>query len=247
MNNSRIQELLHGNLDGFGTVPGRRANVRRVDTIVAIPLAQIRPDPDNARRHFDPEALQALADDMKRHGQMQNAVVWLDSTTGEYQLIAGERRLRAAKLAGLETLMCHVVPRELSQDIRQEMALAENLSRCDLKPTEVAAHWKKCMERWGCTTRDLAARVGVAQSTVSKRLALLKLDAETQRAVDAGEVKQTHAAASTSKRRHRPARRGQRGVLELAAGTIRVRRGQTLEALAAELAAHLAGEKRDAA
>jgi len=238
MNTDKVAELLKSHQSAFaGTVPPRGA-VKAVSNVVAVPLEQIRPDANNARKAFDADELAALADDIKRHGQLQNAVAFQDRTTGEYHLIAGERRWRACKLAGVPTLICQIVPREIESDIRDEMAFAENMSRSQLRPTEVAAHWKRLLDRWGCTTRELAARIGVAQSTVSKRLALLKLDAAGQAAVDAGTVKRTDAVATTQRKRATGEKKT-RGVLELNAGTVKVKRGRTLAELHAELTARL--------
>ena len=238
MTTDRVAELLRSHQSAFaGTVPARGA-VKTVSNVVAVPLEQIRPDANNARKLFDPDELQALADDIKRHGQLQNAVAFQDRTTGEYHLIAGERRWRACKLAGVPTLVCQIVPREIENDIRDEMAFAENMSRSQLRPTEVAAHWKRLLDKWGCSTRELAARIGVAQSTVSKRLALLKLDNDTQTAVDAGTVKRTNAVATTQRKRATVEKKP-RGVLELNAGTVKLKRGRTLAELHAELSARL--------
>jgi ParB/RepB/Spo0J family partition protein len=246
MNQSRIDQLLAGNADSFGTATPPRNAHKRPDNVLQIPVEKFRPDPENARTVFDPDELAALADDMQRHGQMQNVVAWLDMSTGEYQLIAGERRWRAAQLATIPTLVCLVVPRELSAEIKSEMSVAENMCRANLKPTEVAKHWKMLMQRWGCSARGLATRVGVAPSTVSKTLSLLKLDGETQQRVDAGKQHKTHALQS--QRTPRGERtgvgrgRGPRGVHTFAAGTVKLKRGQTLADLVAEIHATTAGD-----
>lgn len=243
MNNERVRQILDGNTAGMGAIP-QRTHTKRADTVTLVPVEMFRPDPNNARKDFNADELAALAEDLRRHGQIQNVVAFYDETTGQYELVAGERRWRAAPAAGLKHLMCLIVPRELADDVRAEIAFAENMCRVELKPTEVAAHWRTLMDRWKCSTRELAARVGVSQSTVSKRLALLKLDPDTQRDVDAGTVKRTAAVAATAKRRNRAgtAKRTPRGVFELAAGTVRVRRGHTVAQLAAELAALVAAQ-----
>ena len=227
-------EILAGARNGFGAGITRAGTL--ADNVFRVPVGQIEPDPENARQHFDAEELQSLADNMNRHGQLKNAVAWVRGD-GRYQLVAGERRLRAAKLAGIPTLNVLVLPRGMAEETRQEMAFAENMARSELKPTEVARHWKTLMERWGITGSELAARIGVSQSTVSKRLALLKMDTDTQRAVDAGAVKATHALEGTRRSRRGAKRRAPRGVFELAAGTLKLRRGHTLADAVAELAA----------
>lgn len=233
--NSKVQELLTGARGNY-VIPQRAQRAVATD-VQKIPLSQITPDPDNARKTFDADELAALAEDLKRHGQMQNAVVFELDTPGAFQLVAGERRWRACQLAGLPSLLCLVLPRDMAREVREEMAFAENMARADLRPVEVARHWAALMERWGCSTRELAARVGVAPSTICKRLALLKLDADTQQAVDAGTVHQSRAVETTrTRRRARGGRRAPRGVVEtVAAGSIRLKRGHTLATLIAEL------------
>lgn len=235
---SKMEEILAGARNTFVATTRQRPATSSVD-IVRIPVDEIDPDPDNARKDFNADELHALAEDMKRHGQIQNCICWHNTTAGRYQLIAGERRMRAAKLAGISTLMCLVVPPDMAEETKREIAFAENMARADLKPIEVARHWQSLMDRWGISARQLAARIGVAQSTVSKRVALLKLDEDTQRAVDAGEVHKTHALQSQrtprGKRTGVGRGRGPRGVHTFAAGTVKLKRGHTLADLVAEI------------
>jgi ParB family chromosome partitioning protein len=242
MNDERIAKLLESHTAEFGVKASRPAT-RAVNNVVNVPIELIRPDPNNARRSFDADTLQALADDIKRHGQMQNAVVWQCKMSGDYHLIAGERRFRACQLAGLGTLMCLVVPRELTDKIRAEMAFAENMSRDQLKPTEVAAHWKRLQDEWQVSTHELAARIGVAQSTVSKKLSLLKLDDDKRAAVDAGTLKQTAAIATKAPKND--AGKKMRGVVETEFGYAKVKRGCTLAELVAALSTRLAADATD--
>lgn len=232
---TRLEHILGGVRNNtLGVAPTARGGA--VHNVEKIPVDAIDPDPENARQSFDPDELAALAEDLKIHGQAQNAVVWQLATPGRYQLVAGERRWRACKLAGIPTLVCMVLPRDMPKEQREDIAFAENLARSELKPVEVARHWKRLMDRRGCTVRELAARVGVAPSTISKRLALLKLDAATQRAVDAGEVQRTAAVESVSKpRRGSRAARPPRGVYEFKNGVVKVKRGSKLEKLLEEI------------
>jgi ParB/RepB/Spo0J family partition protein len=240
---TKLHHLLADTGTGYqrAGVPGEM-----VRDVYKIPVDAIDPDPENARTHFDPDELQALADDIKRHGQIQNAVVFPNAN--RYTLVAGERRLRACKLAGINTLVCWVLPRNLAIEAREEMAFAENMARSDLRPTEVAARWKKLMDRWGVTGSELARRIGVAQSTVSKKLALLKLDAGTQAAIDAGQVGEEHArrhANATRGGRRARGGRANRNVLELSTGTVKLKRGRTWDELLAELQVVLAARRGD--
>jgi ParB family chromosome partitioning protein len=202
-----------------------------------VPVEMIDPDPENARRTFPEQELHELADSLKRHGQVHNVVAFRDDATGRYRLLAGERRLRAAKIAGLPTLRVWVVPRHAAADTLRELSVAENLCRQDLSPIETARHMHRLMTLWGCSGAELARRIGVAQSTVSKRLALLKLDDDTAAKVDAGNLTQTEAVdARSTKRKHRARSRGGETIRTKAAGAIRLRRGHTLADLVAELA-----------
>jgi ParB/RepB/Spo0J family partition protein len=215
------------------------ANGRTAATdVFKIPLNNIQRDPENARTIFTEDELAGLGESLKRHGQITPAIAYALDDNGHYQLIDGERRWRAARAAGLATLTCCIVPRDMADEIKQEIAFVANMCRSNLKPTEIARHWKKLMERWQCTTRELASRIGVSQSTVSKRVSLLKLDTAGQEAVDAGVATQTSAVASTGRKRSNGAPKP-RGVLELNAGTVKVKRGRTLAELHAELTARL--------
>lgn len=234
MNNDKIRELMEGNRVGLGALP-QRTTARRAESVLEIPTERFRHDPNNARKSMDQDELAALAEDMRRHGQLQNVVAWLDETNGEYEIIGGNRRLVAARLAEIKTLICKVVPREQAAEVKEEMSFAENLCRVDLKPTEVARHWQQLMERWNCSTRELAARVGVAQSTISKRLKLLQLDADTQCKVDAGKVLKTSVVQSLTNKRTKNKPRGPYGVHTFASGTVKLKRGATLADLLAEV------------
>lgn len=236
--NSRMQQLLTGAQANYAP-PGRVSRTVAAD-VQKLPVASIIPDPDNARKTFDADQLAALAEDMKRHGQLQNAVAYETETPGVFQLVAGERRWRACQLAGIPTLVCMVLPRDMAREVREEIAFAENMARSDLKPVEVARHWQALLTRWNCSTRELAARVGVAPSTISKRLSLLKLDDATQQAVDAGKVHRTTAVESTRQRRRTTAGRLPRGVHDFKAGTVKLRRGFTMADLLAQLEAAIA-------
>jgi ParB/RepB/Spo0J family partition protein len=245
--NTKIERLLNGT--HHNPPPGARASRHATADVQKLPVGSILPDPDNARKTFDADELAALAEDIKRHGQLQNAVAFETDTPGVFQLVAGERRWRACQLAGIPTLVCMVLPRDMAREVREEIAFAENMARSDLKPVEVARHWQALLERWKCSTRELAARVGVAQSTVSKRLALLKLNPETQNAIDAGQVHRTAAVESTrTRRRTTGGRRHSRGVHVFNAGTVKLKRGAKLAELVAELnAAIAAGDQPQAA
>ncbi|MBQ9544734.1 MAG: ParB/RepB/Spo0J family partition protein [Clostridia bacterium] len=131
----------------------------------------IVPDADQNRKNFDRKALEELADSIKTHGVIQPLIV--RPKDGSYQLIAGERRLRAAKMAGLEELP--VIVKEVDDRTAAEMALIENLQREDLDPLEEAEGFEKLVERYGVTHAEAGARVGKSREAVSNSLRLLGL------------------------------------------------------------------------
>lgn len=206
--------------------------------MMPLPVDAIDRDEGNPRELFDEEALDRLAAVMKRQGQIQNCVVWRDPSTRRYRLTCGERRWRAAKRAGIPNLFCLVLPRSTAIDMREEMAMAENTARENLRPVELAKSYKRLMDKHGWSGAELARNIGVAQSSVSEHLALLTLDDETQRKVDSGEVSKRAVVRKTpppTRSRSTTPRRGQRGVHTFNAGTVKLKRGQTLAALVAEI------------
>lgn len=218
--------------------------------MMPVPVDAIDRDEGNPRELFDDEALDRLAAVMKRQGQIQNCVVWRDPSTGRYRLTCGERRWRAAKRAGIVNLFCLVLPRSTAIEMREEMAMSENTAREDLRPVELAKSYKRLMDKHGWSGAELARNIGVAQSSVSEHLALLALDAETQRKVDARQISKRAVVreASTTKRtrRSKAGRRAARGVHTFAAGVVKLKRGYRLADLVAEAAA-AAGEDPAAA
>src|SRR5690242_4178114 len=121
-----------------------------------VPPEEIVPNPEQPRRHFDEEALQALADSIGRHGLLQPLVV--RRAAGRYELIAGERRLRAAMRAGLARVP--IVVRDAPAEDRLELALIENLQRENLSPLEEAEAYRHLMDEYALTQEEIAARVG---------------------------------------------------------------------------------------
>jgi ParB family chromosome partitioning protein len=151
---------------------------------------EIVPDPDQPRRHFDDEALEELAASIREHGIIQPLVV--TPSKGGYQIVAGERRWRAAKLAGLEKVP--VIVRTLTQQHKLELALIENLQRRDLNPLETATAYLKLHTQFNLTYEEIGARIGgKAVSTISNILRLLQLpDAAKKELVD-GTISEGHA------------------------------------------------------
>ena len=154
----------------------------------SVPLAMIVADPNQPRKDFDDDALGRLARSLKDRGQLMPARVRWSEDTGRWVLVAGERRFRAAGIAGLTHLLCVEAQRPLSGDELLEEQLTENCVREDLKPVEQARAYRALMESRGMSQRQLAEHLHVAPSSVTEALALLSLPAPIQADVDAGEI-----------------------------------------------------------
>lgn len=168
------------------------------DAVFHIEADKIKPNPHQPRKTFDEESLKELADSIRELGIIQPLVVSKtekETETGadvEYQLIAGERRLMAAKMLGLERVP--VVIRRFSQKSEQlEMAIVENLQRLDLNPIEVARAYAKLQDEFNLTQREVAVRVGKSREVVANTLRLLHLPTEIQEAVAADKINESQA------------------------------------------------------
>jgi len=158
---------------------------------IEIALDRIRDNPRQPRVKMNPEALATLAASIREHGVIQPVLV--TETLDGYQLVAGERRVRAARLAGLERIPA--VVRQLADRAQLELALVENLQREDLDPLESARAYRQLLDEFGITQDEIAERVGRARSTVANTLRLLDLHPAVQAAVAAGEVTEGHGRA----------------------------------------------------
>jgi ParB family chromosome partitioning protein len=156
-----------------------------------VPLAAIVPNPHQPRLVFDPTALDELAASMREHGVLQPPVV-MQLPNGDYQLIAGERRVRAAKLAGLHTVP--VVVKDVSPQAQLELALIENIQRADLDPIEEARAYAALEDQFNMTHSEIAKRVGKSRSTVSELLGLLRLPTSVQELVSTRRLTTGHAS-----------------------------------------------------
>lgn len=156
-----------------------------------IPIARIRENPHQPRHRFDTAELESLAASVREHGIIQPILV--TETLDGYQLVAGERRLRAARMAGLERIPA--VVRQLADREQLELALVENLQRADLNPIETAEAYRQLIAEFGFAQDDLATRVGRARTTVTNTLRLLDLAEPVQAAVIEGQISEGHARA----------------------------------------------------
>jgi ParB family chromosome partitioning protein len=172
---------------------------------------QIEPDPGQPRKDFDEESLARLGDSLRKFSQLQAVLVRKEGQ--RYILVAGERRWRAAKLAGLPTLQAILFREGDARSIQ----LVENILREDLKPVEQARAYAEMMEKEGWTARELSRQLSIEHSGIAKALKLLDLDDETQALVDKGKIPPT-TAYEISKR---PRKEQTRLAREVAAGRIK--------------------------
>ncbi|HSD09697.1 MAG TPA: ParB/RepB/Spo0J family partition protein [Candidatus Binatia bacterium] len=156
-----------------------------------VPLEQITPNPWQPRVHFDEARIREMAESIREHGIIEPLVV--RPRAGGYELIAGERRLRAARLAGLESVP--VAIREMSDRDVLEVTLIENLQREDLSPLEEAAAYVRLMEEFGATQDDVARRVGRSRPAVANTIRLLQLPEAVREELRAGRLSAGHARA----------------------------------------------------
>lgn len=157
-----------------------------------LPIYKVEPNPDQPRQDFDEEELQALADSITVHGIIQPLTV-REMPNGYYQIIAGERRWRAARMANLSDVPAVIL--EADDKKAMELALIENLQRQDLNPLEEALGYQTLMNEYGLTQEEAAGRVGKSRPAVANALRLLGLCPEVQERVRKGELSAGHARA----------------------------------------------------
>ncbi len=152
----------------------------------------IAPNPEQPRTNFPPGELRELAASIREHGVIQPLVASV-APEGGYRLIAGERRLQAARLAGLAAVP--VVVREAAGAELLELALVENIQRADLNPVEEALAYRRLLDEYGLTQEEAARRVGRSRAAVANAVRLLQLEPEIRRGLVAGEIREGHARA----------------------------------------------------
>ena len=157
-----------------------------------IDIDLIAPNPEQPRTNFPPEQLRELAASIREHGVIQPLVASAEPEGG-YRLIAGERRLQAARLAGLATVP--VVVREAAGAELLELALVENIQRADLNPVEEALAYRRLLDEYGLTQEEAARRVGRSRAAVANAVRLLQLEPEIRRGLVAGDIREGHARA----------------------------------------------------
>jgi ParB family chromosome partitioning protein len=175
---------IYENKDMFSYTEEERKNAEEMD------IDNIYPNPNQPRKNFDEQALRELSDSIKKHGLIMPIVV-NDDKNGKYMIIAGERRYRAAKMAGLKSLA--VVIRNYSDREIKEISLIENLQREDLNPIEAASAMKQLMVDYKLTQDELAERIGKSRPAIANTLRLLSLTPEVVSLVSEGKLSAGHA------------------------------------------------------
>ncbi|WP_297410594.1 ParB/RepB/Spo0J family partition protein [uncultured Alistipes sp.] len=169
------------------------AILKPMSEMAEIAIAEIVPNPSQPRTRFDEEALDELADSIRTLGVIQPVAVRRRNAEGKYVIISGERRWRAARLAGLQTLPAYV--REVDDENLHAMALVENIQRQDLNAIEIALGMQRLIDECHLTQDALSEKVGKKRSTVSNYMRLLKLPDEVQLALKEGLISMGHAKA----------------------------------------------------
>ena len=187
-----------------------------------LPIYKVEPNPDQPRRDFDEEELQALADSISVHGVIQPLTV-RQMPTGYYQIIAGERRWRAARLASLSEIPVVIV--EADDKKAMELALIENLQRQDLNPVEEALGYQALIEEYGLTQEEAAGRVGKSRPAVANALRLLGLSPAVLEKLKNGELSAGHARAILTLKTEKKQQEAAKKIIALA---LSVRQAETL-------------------
>lgn len=160
--------------------------------LAQVPVATITPNPMQPRTTFDPDALAELAASVGEHGLIQPLIVTQQGPE-RYQLIAGERRLQAARKAGLVTVP--VIIKEATPQEALELALVENIQRADLNPLEEASAYRQLVDEFGLTQEQVAGRVGKSRVAVTNTMRLLRLPSDVRQALADGVIREGHARA----------------------------------------------------
>jgi ParB family chromosome partitioning protein len=206
--------------------PEKYQGSSRIKDALAIEIDRIVPDPDQPRKEFEPGALEDLSSSLKDRGQLQPIRVRWSASAGRWMIVSGERRWRAARMAGLTTIVCIEAKGEMTPGEILEDQLVENCIREDLKPIEQARAFRALLDTRGCSARQLAESLRISHQAVGRALSLLTLPEELQQQVETGLVPAS-AAAEIAKVKDDDARREIAG--KIAAGELT--RDQTVEAV----------------
>ena len=184
-----LEELFNNEPIEYEKIEEKIMNETPNEEIVEVPLKELRSNPYQPRKNFDPTALQELADSIKEHGVFQPIIV--KRSIKGYEIIAGERRVKASELAGLDKVPAII--RDFSDQAMMEIALLENLQRENLNALEEALAYKKLLEELSLTQEALAKRLGKSRSHITNMLGILTLPEEVKDKIMAGKISMGHA------------------------------------------------------
>lgn len=231
----RLNSLIGGRLASDAKVDRRSEGTHPAPGVLHVAISRVEADPNQPRKTFDEEGLRELADSLKTHGQLQPIRVRWDAAAEKWIVIAGERRLRAATLAGLQTIMAIADEEPHSESELVVIQLVENAARADLSPLEAAHAYRGLLDALGCTQAELALRLAISTSKVSRTLALLNLPGEVQQKIA---TRKTGAVATVMKARRKKPARSMRLATEAGVVVVSPKKGATVEqVLAAALEA----------
>lgn len=180
---------------GLGTIFGDESEQIDAGSILDIKISLVEPNKNQPRKNFDADKLEALAQSLKENGMIQPIVV-AKGQDGRYTIVAGERRWRAAKIAGFSEVP--VIVKDYSEQTISEVALIENLQREDLNPIEEALGYKNLCDLYGLTQEEISTKVGKSRSAVANSMRLLALDKTIQNYLITGEISEGHARCALS-------------------------------------------------
>lgn len=163
------------------------------ESIKHLNINEIEPNPDQPRKHFDEQSLNELAKSIKEHGVLQPLIVTPKSSNGKYRIIAGERRFRASQLASLNKIPAIIRDHKELEEL--EIALVENVQRVDLSPLETAISIVKLRDQFSLTPKQIADKLGKAETTVSNIIRLLQLPKQAIEALQNNSISEGHARA----------------------------------------------------
>ena len=228
---SQLANLVGNRLEADAQTNPRTVGTKPAGGVVAIELSRITPDPDQPRKTFSSDEITDLAKSLKRDGQLEPIRVRYDAGSDRYVIVCGERRYRASSVAGLPTVLAIVEDRDLPRDRLTALQLIENALRADLEPIEAARAYSDLMDAWGCTQVELAQRLSISQSKVSRALALLTLPADVAASLAAGEVKPSQAVRQSPRKPRKPQTQSVTVSTPTGSVVVKPKPGQTVESV----------------
>ena len=184
-----LEELFNIEDINYDKIEERIMETANDNEIVELPINKLRVNPYQPRKTFKEESLQELADSIKEHGVFQPIIV--KKSIKDYEIVAGERRYRASKLAGRTTIPAII--RDFTDEQMMEIAVLENLQREDLNSIEEAAAYENLMKKLNLTQEELAKKIGKSRSYITNMLGLLSLPIEVKNLVKEGKISTSHA------------------------------------------------------